>query len=261
MTALVVTIFLASLAGSLHCAGMCGAFVALSVGGEPRGAGGHLAVQGAYHGGRLVTYTALGAAAGALGGGLDLTGAVFGAQRIALVVAGAAMIVFGVVALLRLRGLAVRPLGIPPGFRAVLTAGHRYAHGRPPLVRALLIGLLSTFLPCGWLYAFAVTAAGTGSAALGMTTMAVFWLGTLPVLAGVGVGVQKLAGPLRRHVPVATALALVIVGVVAVAGRFDVPALAAAGQVGDGGPVPVETAVDRVKALDAHEMPCCTEAE
>jgi sulfite exporter TauE/SafE len=143
----------------------------------------------------------------------------------------------------------------------MLTAGHRYAQSRPPLARALLIGLLSTFLPCGWLYAFAVTAAGTGSALLGVLTMTVFWLGTLPVLVGLGVGVQKLAGPLRRHVPVATAIALVIVGVVAVAGRFNVPALAAAGQVSGEGPVAVEAAVDRVKALDASEMPCCAGAE
>jgi sulfite exporter TauE/SafE len=49
--------------------------------------------------------------------------------------------------------------------------------------------------------------------------MAVFWLGTLPVMLGLGVGLVALAGPLRRHVPAVCAVAMIVVGLLAVAGR------------------------------------------
>ncbi|MHC5115117.1 MAG: sulfite exporter TauE/SafE family protein [Planctomycetota bacterium] len=252
MTALIVTVFLASVLGSLHCAGMCGAFVAMCVGGTKTGSRQHVVTQCAYHGGRLVTYTLLGAAAGGLGAALDLTGAVFGLQRMALALAGAAMVVFGVVTLLRLRGVPLGRLGVPKPLTAVFARGCAAVGNRPPVQRALAVGLLSTFLPCGWLYAFAVTAAGTGSAAWGAATMAVFWAGTLPVLVSLGVGVTAIAGPLRRFVPFAGACALVIVGVIAIAGRFNVPAFAADGDV-----VAADDATARVQALDSAATPCC----
>ena len=49
--------------------------------------------------------------------------------------------------------------------------------------------------------------------------MAVFWAGTLPVMAGLGVAVQAMAGTLRRFVPAACAIAMIVVGLLAVAGR------------------------------------------
>ncbi|RMF85708.1 MAG: sulfite exporter TauE/SafE family protein, partial [Planctomycetota bacterium] len=95
MTALIAAVFVASLLGSLHCAGMCGPFVAFAVGADAGRTGGawrHVA----YHGGRLVTYSLLGVAAGALGAALDLGGAWVGVQRTAAIVAGAIMVLFGV---------------------------------------------------------------------------------------------------------------------------------------------------------------------
>jgi sulfite exporter TauE/SafE len=53
--------------------------------------------------------------------------------------------------------------------------------------------------------------------------MSTFWLGTVPLLAGLGVGVQTLAGPMRRHLPKLTAVALVVVGLVAVARHAVAP--------------------------------------
>jgi sulfite exporter TauE/SafE len=50
--------------------------------------------------------------------------------------------------------------------------------------------------------------------------MTVFWLGTLPVMATLGLGVARIAGPLRRHVPALCAVALIVVGVLAVTGRL-----------------------------------------
>jgi sulfite exporter TauE/SafE len=94
---------------------------------------------------------------------------------------------------------------------------------QPPVTRALVIGLLTGLLPCGWLYAFIVTAAGTGDPLRGVGLMAVFWLGTLPVMAGLGVAVQAMAGRMRRWVPAACAVAMIVVGLLAVAGRARAP--------------------------------------
>ena len=74
MIALIGAIFLASVLGSFHCAGMCGAFLAVASGAPGGRAKRQVLLQGAYHAGRLVSYTALGAAAGAAGGLVDLGG-------------------------------------------------------------------------------------------------------------------------------------------------------------------------------------------
>jgi len=228
MTALVVTVFLASLMGSLHCAGMCGPFVVYAV--DPRGTtpGRPFVLQLAYHGGRFVTYVLLGALAGWVGSTLDLGGAFFGIQRAALLVAGAMMILFGLITLLRLGGVRIRSVQPPAPFRKLFLRLHGRVARSSPLLRALGIGLGSTLLPCGWLYAFVITAAGSGSVVLGGATMALFWAGTLPVLVGLGLGFQRLSGPLRRRAPALTALALMVVGLMAVAGRFNAPPLSTA---------------------------------
>ena len=89
------------------------------------------------------------------------------------------------------------------GLRVAAPAGtRRLVHGTTVATNALLerrgaaTGLLTTLLPCGWLYAFVITAAGTGNALAGAGLMATFWVGTLPMLTIVGIGVRKLAAPL-----------------------------------------------------------------
>ena len=90
---------------------------------------------------------------------------------------------------------------------------------RPPVVKAATVGLLSGVLPCGWLWAFVVTAAGTGSALGGVAVMTAFWAGTVPVLLALGLGAQLAGVPLRRHIPAVTAVILVALGLYAIIGR------------------------------------------
>ena len=221
MAALVVTVFVASLLGSLHCAGMCGGFVSFYAAADPSRGWRRSVSHIAYNGGRLVTYTILGAVFGALGKAVDVAGSLAGIGRIAFVGAAVLMILWGVWALLL--ALDVRLPRLPvPAF--LLRRSERLFEGlgrKPPVVRAGLLGLSSTFLPCGWLYAYAVMAAGTGSPLQGMVVMAVFWAGTVPILAGIGTGVQLLAGGFRKRLPVVTAIALILVGVVVLAGGID----------------------------------------
>ena len=197
MTALALTVLGASLLGSLHCAGMCGGFVAFYAG-DRRRAGARRArrharlqpgparrLRGARRARRarsaprstcrrrLARRPARGGRAG-----------------------GALIVALG-------RGRAARE---PRACACRASARRRRSAGswprhRPrsprgrPRTRALVIGLLTGLLPCGWLYAFVVTAAGTGSRSRGAALMAVFWLGTLPVMAGPGRGRRRARGP------------------------------------------------------------------
>jgi len=224
-------VLVASLVGSLHCVGMCGGLVAFAAGTATSGrrALSHLA----YHGSRGLAYVLLGAISGALGAAVDLGGGVLGVSRLAAVVAGVGMVLFGAVALARARGLQLTWLRrieqrLTGGrVQRMVQGGLQVATRQSPVRRALLVGSVTAVLPCGWLYAFVISAAGAGSPAAGAAVMAAFWLGTVPALLGVGLGTQLIAGRLQRHLPAATAILLMVVGVTALAGRITMPAMQA----------------------------------
>lgn len=228
MLSLVIAILAASLLGSLHCAGMCGAFLAISLADRSAPA---WRLQTMYHLGRLMTYVLLGALAGLLGASLDLAGSMAGVQRSAAALSSATLVVFGSVTLLRVVGVRLPRMPVPGALLRYSEAGHRVAMGLPATSRALMIGLLTTLLPCGWLYAFVLVAAGSGSVVLGPVIMAVFWVGTVPLLVAVGAGIRAATGPLARHAPVVAAVMLICVGTASLVMRTNglgrLPALAA----------------------------------
>jgi sulfite exporter TauE/SafE len=251
---LILTVLTASLLGSLHCAGMCGAFVTFAVTGGTADAATQARLHAAYNLGRLVVYVLLGVSAGALGAALDLAGALVGLQRVAAVSAGAIMVAAGILTILRLRGVRLTGLGVPKGFERWLTAGHRFAAKQTPMLRAASIGLLTTLLPCGWLYAFVVTAAGTADPVMGGVTMAVFWVGTLPMLIAVGTLARRAAGALGSKLPTITAVAVIVVGVVTVVDRAGLVQLTPR-MLNDATVVNVAGGV----APSSSDLPCCHE--
>jgi hypothetical protein len=232
MTALAWPILAASLLGSPHCAAMCGAFAYLAAPGPhpPR------AAAALYHGARLAGYAVLGALAGALGASLDRLGAFAGVGRVGAIVAGTVMILWGLTSVFRALGMRMpRPLRLPVAsgpWAAVL----RRAQAVGPLRRAALLGALSAMLPCGWLWVFVASAAATGSPLTGAAQMSVFWLGTLPAFAALGLLAQGAAGALRRFLPAVTGTVLIIFGAITIlhrgsarhAGHGPVPAVPAA---------------------------------
>ncbi len=215
---LVVGVLIASLLGSVHCAGMCGGFVCFYAGGAGSGTREHLA----YNAGRLVSYLLLGLLAGVVGTTVDRLGALGGLSRGAAIVSGTLMVVWGLSTLLAARGVRMPRLDGRLGGHNPLGGLLSRVRGRSALVRATVVGLLTTLLPCGWLYAFVAAAAGTGSIGRATLTMGVFWLGTLPMMLAVGYGVQRLSGPLRTRLPLMTATAVVVMGLLSIAGKMRV---------------------------------------
>lgn len=209
MTALLLAVLAASLLGSLHCVGMCGGLVACVA--VARGD------QVAYHGGRGAGYALVGLLFGALGAGVDRLGAVGGLQRVAATAAGVGMLLWGLGTLLAWRGL-LPALPTLPGGRGLARA-FAWSARLGPRGRALLTGALTPLLPCGWLWLFAATAAGTGSALGGLAVMGAFWAGTVPALYGLGLGLGAAARPLRRHLPWIRGVTLLVVGLLTLTGR------------------------------------------
>jgi hypothetical protein len=223
MLALALSAFVASLLGSPHCAGMCGPFVPLAVPLRARGsrsrAGRSLL---AYHGGRLAAYLAMGVVAGSFGALLERGGALLGVQQAAALIAGATMIAVGVVGIARRLGVRL-PLPASSSTLARVLHGATAAAGRlSPVRRAATVGLVTSFMPCGWSYAFAVAAAGTGSAGLGAIVMVALWLGTLPALTAVGFVAERISPSVRARLPVVVSAMLIAMGAYAMAFRAPI---------------------------------------
>lgn len=260
---MVIAVLTSSLLGSAHCAGMCGAFLAVAINGaDVTGASAKARLQAAYHLGRLLTYVVLGSVAGALGSAVDIAAQSAGLTRGAAALAGGLMVITGVLALLGHFGAGSSrwlPRAWAPAFmQRWLLAGHRCVGEWRPGARALAIGLLTTLLPCGWLYIFLVVAAGTGVWWHGGLAMVIFWLGTLPALVALGVGLQVLTGGMRRWVPVLTSVLVVVVGLATLLGRLGVSREAMIALA-----TPRTTAQAAAgnfpTALDPLNLPCCTQ--
>ena len=179
-------IFVAGMAGSMHCVGMCGGF-ACALAPDPRGRAATLRRHMLYNGARVFTYCFLGAVAGWAGGEL-LTSP---AQRLLAIVSGALMVFiglqfFGWFPHARLPGGPPRA-AMPAGTVGVVNAAALRALLKSPRRSApLAFGVLNGFLPCPLVYAFAAQAASSGGALPGLGVMLAFGLGTFPAMLIMG---------------------------------------------------------------------------
>jgi sulfite exporter TauE/SafE len=257
MEILIGAILTASLLGSLHCVGMCGP-LALWAAGVDKDRGGRTMVipTALYHFGRMLTYALVGLMAGYVGNLLDWSGSAFGLQLIAARLFGSLMIVMGCILGFRLAQPVIRRwvrqyrkssrLTVEPAVsfgagqweaQSGGAALNSYTPPKPnwltarllslrPVVfrlplamRGLVTGLLTALLPCGWLYLFALLAAGSGSAVIGAFVMVAFWLGSVPALVSLVVSTKLLTTPVRRAIPAFGATMLVVAGAYTATGR------------------------------------------
>jgi len=186
--ALPLALALGGLASGLHCAGMCG----------PINAGFCLVQkhdlwrrQLAFNAGRITSYAAAGAAAGALGSAAAYAAAVVPSQNFLVLFASALALLAG----MHLAGLAL-PLaaferaGLPL-WRRVQPFAARLLPART-LPKAYLAGIAWGWLPCGLVYGALAAAVFAGGPAQGAAAMAAFGLGTLPWLLATGVAALRL---------------------------------------------------------------------
>lgn len=191
-------IFLAGVAGSMHCVGMCGGF-ACAIGGDARGPAASVLRHLVYNFGRLSSYAFIGAMAGYAGFLLvgmagDNNSAVMAAQRALAGVSGVLMIYIG-----------LQFLGLFKTARAqwqwagvdLLAQALRKLVRTPGAGAPLVLGVLNGLLPCPLVYAFAAQAAVGGGPLPGLLTMVAFGLGTFPAMlamGGIGMWLRRAAG-------------------------------------------------------------------
>ncbi|HTV17067.1 MAG TPA: sulfite exporter TauE/SafE family protein [Polyangiaceae bacterium] len=222
------SILAASCVGSLHCVGMCGGLVSFYAV-DAAAPASRVAPHAAYHSARLVAYVALGAAAGSAGSALDVLGSRLGLGNVGLFIAGVTLLFWAArllasqrhsSALVALGRRASRRSPLVRRLEPLFVALASNVRQRSPVARAAALGLASALLPCGWLYAFVMLAAGSGSGAAGALTMLSFWAGTVPALLGLGVGLGRLSARLRARLPVASAAVVLVACALNVAERW-----------------------------------------
>lgn len=183
--------FLIGLLGGIgHCVGMCGPFVLYvsSATVEPnKGRMASLKPHLLYNLGRIATYSALGAMAGALGGLVQIGGALVGVQKAAAILAGTGLVLFAVLHLSGGRLLAA--MEERASTRRLVTALLKRRPKSP-----FLLGIGLGLLPCGLLYGAAIGAAGYGDPWKGAASMFLFGLGTAPAMAALALLGNFLAG-------------------------------------------------------------------
>jgi sulfite exporter TauE/SafE len=183
------------LLGAGHCVGMCGALVSalsLTATGQPGGWTFHLL----YNAGRVATYTLIGALAGWLGSAMAYTDRFREVSRTLLIASDLFIILVGLGTAGLFVWLNIARLDFPGPLRAMTVAVQRL-HQLPPWLAALPLGLLFGFLPCGYLYAVAISAAQSADPLLGALTLGAFGLGTLPALLLFGGTTQWLGSKAR----------------------------------------------------------------
>ncbi|MBI4741123.1 MAG: sulfite exporter TauE/SafE family protein [Betaproteobacteria bacterium] len=176
-----LSLFLIGLLGGTHCVGMCGGIVgALSMGETPR-----FSLHLAYNGGRIASYAAAGAVAGALGGMSLALSEQLPARIVLYGLANLMLVALGLYLTGLTRALAfVERLG-QHLWRHLQPLGRRFLPART-VWQAFPLGLVWGWLPCGLVYSALATALTSGSMAGGAAMMLAFGAGTLPnlLLAG-----------------------------------------------------------------------------
>ncbi|MEQ1773405.1 MAG: sulfite exporter TauE/SafE family protein [Burkholderiales bacterium] len=210
--------FMAGLMGGVHCAAMCGGIVCMLNGRQDGKAKGvtrwKLAL--AYNAGRILSYTFAGVLAGSAGqAGLLMRGSM-PVQQVFMFAAGLTLCVMA----LYLAGWSSLMRGIEAAgallWRQVAPVAQRMlpVDSAP---KALGLGLIWGWLPCGMVYAALLLALSTGHPLQGGLVMLAFGLGTLPNM----LLMSSLARRLQMALKIRGAR-LVIAGVIAAGGIYGI---------------------------------------
>lgn len=195
-----------------HCLGMCGPListVSLAQGRSDSRWTRLLPGLLLYHFGRLNSYALIGALFGLLMTVTRTEGPSPVVRAVVFGVAGALMVLMG----LGLGGwlptgrlLNNHRLGQAVASRFMALAGTSSLAGR------YFLGVANGFLPCGPVYAMAAATLTAPTPLHGAGTMAMFGLGTIPVLLAVGLGAGRLAPALQRRFNLGAAVLVIFMG-------------------------------------------------
>lgn len=201
----VITPLLLGLAASLHCVGMCGPLM-LALPLDAAGRRHVLREMLTYHAGRILTYAALGVLFGLLGKSIALAGI----QQGLSIGAGVLMLAMAFMAW-RFEQLVTNLPGFGRFTRSVqLRIGRLLKQNSKGA--AFGVGLLNGLLPCGMVYAALAGAIATSRGIEGGLFMALFGLGTLPLMLTVSVLGRSFGYSIRQKIRMAQPILLTLAG-------------------------------------------------
>ena len=208
--------FLTGFLGSAHCIGMCGGISGLFAAQvQIASLRSRLPMALTYNIGRIASYTVFGFVVALLG-----SSAVAGMPALAgpvRLLSGAVIILIGLQIAFSWRFLQpIERMGsvlwakLAPAAKGLLPVTN--------LPRALGLGLLWGWLPCGLVYSVLLLAATSTRAVDGSLVMLAFGFGTLPAMLATGLGAAKLSQLLqRRGARLGLGLLIVILGLITLA--------------------------------------------
>ncbi|MGN7749368.1 MULTISPECIES: sulfite exporter TauE/SafE family protein [Pseudomonas] len=195
LLALLGSALVLGLLGGGHCLGMCGGLMgALTLAIPPEQRGKRLRLLLAYNLGRIFSYACAGLLLGLAGWAVASSPA-----ALALRVAAALLLI----------AMGLYLAGWWSGLTRIEALGRGlWRHIQPmasrllpvsSLPRALLLGALWGWLPCGLVYSTLLWAASQGNAGYSAVLMLAFGLGTWPVLLATGLAAERVNALLRRR--------------------------------------------------------------
>ena len=207
---------LAGLLGSAHCLGMCAGISGLfAVNSNITTLRNQIPMALTYNAGRVTSYAVLGIIVGTFGGVIvKTTPGIAGGIRL---LSGVVIILVGLKVAFDLRLL--NPIERMGG-----TLWARIAPAAQRLVpvtsipRALGLGLVWGWLPCGLVYSVLLIAATSATPVNGAAIMITFGVGTMPAMVMTGLGAVKLSQLMRRRgTRLGLGLLIVILGLLTIA--------------------------------------------
>ncbi len=206
---LLISALVLGLLGGGHCLGMCGGLMGaltLAIPAEQRARRFRLLL--AYNLGRILSYSLAGLLLGLAGWAVASGPLALGLR----IVAGLLLICMGLYLAGWWSGLTrIEALGRGLWKHIQPLAGRLLPVSSLP--RALLLGALWGWLPCGLVYSTLLWAASQGNAVDSALLMLAFGLGTWPVLLATGLAAERLTAVLRRRgVRIAGGLLVILFG-------------------------------------------------
>ena len=202
---MLVSAFILGLLGSFHCVGMCGP-IAFMLPVDRSSTFKKITQIAIYHFGRLLAYSIIGLVFGLIGKSLYI----FGFQQQLTIIIGVLMIL---VVLIPQQTFNKYNFSRPV-YRLIskVKSALGSAMKKKTMDTFLTIGFLNGFLPCGLVYMALFAAIAGGNALNGILYMAVFGLGTIPLMTTAIYFSQFLKGKARQRIQKAIPVFVILIG-------------------------------------------------
>jgi sulfite exporter TauE/SafE len=198
--------FTLGLLGSFHCIGMCGP-IALAIPGESQSTSSRFFRGILYNLGRIITYAFIGFIMGVLGMGATIAGY----QNLLSILLGILIIIFS---LFPYVSIPSKAKALYADFTSKVSKHISSLYKNNSRYASFFIGLLNGFLPCGFVATALAAALITSTTFHSAIYMALFGLGTLPVMLMLNLAPGFISPKLRSKLRPFSMYFAIIIGLI-----------------------------------------------